>query len=491
MADVLLINAPARRPQKEPIVVPPLGLAYLASAAREAGHDVAILDAFAEGLSWEEFERRVSARRYMGSTAGGGGVTQRGGRSTRTGGGGGATVLDVIGFSGMTPVIDAVERAIRVCRPYARAIVLGGPHATACRETVLEENPDLDYAFCGEGETAFVEFLAAFDDNRITSEIPGIVTREGSGPPRERCRDLDSIPFPARDLLPNARYRYPLCGRARVTSMITSRGCPYQCVFCDKSVFGSRWQARSAENVLAEVDEVVAKYGVEAIVFYDDLFTLNRARLAAICEGLIERNRKIAWKAEGRVDIVDREILALMRRAGCDAIAYGVESANPAGLDFIGKNTTPEQAREAFRLTREAGIRTMGYFILGIPTETYDDALRTIRFAIELRADYAQFSALSPLVGSELHRLAKEKGWYAEIAAHNVSDKDRLRPVVLSENWDEEKLKAIVREAHRAFYMRPSYMLRTLLRARSPGDVARMAGLGWNVARYLFRARRG
>jgi len=180
-----------------------------------------------------------------------------------------------------------------------------------------------------------------------------------------------------------------------------------------------------------------------------------------------------------------------MRRAGCDAIAYGVESANPAGLDFIGKNTTPEQAREAFRLTREAGIRTMGYFILGIPTETYDDALRTIRFAIELRADYAQFSALSPLVGSELHRLAKEKGWYAEIAAHNVSDKDRLRPVVLSENWDEEKLKAIVREAHRAFYMRPSYMLRTLLRARSPGDVARMAGLGWNVARYLFRARRG
>jgi radical SAM superfamily enzyme YgiQ (UPF0313 family) len=301
---------------------------------------------------------------------------------------------------------------------------------------------------------------------------------------------MDSLPRPARDLLPNEKYRYPLCGNGPVTSVITSRGCPYKCIFCDKSVFGSKWRAVSAEAVLSEVDEVVQRYGVRAIVFYDDLFTLNKRRLAAVCEGLIARNYDLRWKAEGRVDGVDAETLGLMKRAGCDTIAYGVESANPAGLEYLRKKTTPDQAREAFRLTRKAGIKTTGYFILGIPVETYEDALRTIRFAVELKTDYAQFSVLSPLPNTPLYEQAKATGMYAEVAAHNIADKDRLRPVVLSENWDEEKLERIVREAHRRFYMRPGYVVSRLLRVRSGRDVANLTRLGVNVLKYLLRARR-
>lgn len=457
---ILLVQAPAREPGRETLVVPPLGLAYLAAVARKAGHAVTILDAFGEGLSWEAFAQRVLAERW-----------------------------DVVGFSGMTPVFDTVQRAMKLCRPQTRTLVLGGPHATAVREKVLRDNAELDIAVFGEGEDTFVELLAALKAGQSPTGLPGMATREGIGPDRPLRKVLDDLPFPARDLLPNAQYRYPLCGTRRITTLITSRGCPYRCVFCDKSVFGSHWRARSAENVLTEVDEVVRTYGVQTAIFYDDLFTLKKDRLRAICEGLIARKYDLTWKAEGRVDIVDAEMLTLMRRAGCDMIAYGVESANPKGLEYLGKGTNPEMIREAFRKTRAAGIKTMGYFILGIPVETYDEAAATIRFAIEIQADYAQFSVLSPFPGTKLYEDAKTRGWYREIAAQNITDKDRIRPVVLSENWDEAKLITIVRDAHRMFYLRPSYVLRSLTRIRTLGEAGALARLGWSMVRYVFAGR--
>ncbi|KPK85325.1 MAG: hypothetical protein AMJ81_03780 [Phycisphaerae bacterium SM23_33] len=457
MLRVLLINAPAREVQDEPIVVPPLGLAYLAAAARDAGHDVSILDAFAEALTWDQFQRRLAGEQF-----------------------------DVIGLTGMTPVFDTVQRAIQICRPHARRLILGGPHATAFRHSVLADNPQLDFAVYGEGELTFVELLEAVEQGRPTAGMPGLVTREGLGPPRPLIEDLSTLPLPARDLLPNGRYRYPLCGAGRMTTLMTSRGCPFSCVFCDKGIFGSRWRARDAEGVLAEIDEVVARHGVKSIVFYDDLFTLDKRRLRALCQGLLRRDYRISWKAEGRVDPIPLELLKLMRRAGCDTLAYGVESANQVGLDYIGKKTTPEMAREAFRLTREAGIRTMGYFILGIPAETYEQALNTIRFSRQIKADFAQFSVLSPLPGTPLYEQAVAKGWYREIPAHNVADKDRLRPVVISENWDEQKLISIVHAAHRQFYLRPGYIIRSLLRVRSLRELGRLVKLGLGVVRYVF-----
>lgn len=458
---ILLVNAPARELADEPIVVPPLGLAYLGAVARNAGHAVKILDAFAERLTWDAFAERVSQDRY-----------------------------DLIGFTGMTPVFDTVRRAISVCRPHAATMVLGGPHATAFRETVLRDNPELDYAVYGEGEATFLDLLSALEQGQPLDNMPGLITRNGPGPPRPYCRDLNDLPFPARDLLPNECYRYPLCGTDRMTTLITSRGCPYQCIFCDKGVFGSRWRARSAENVLAEIDEIVERYSVKSVVFYDDLFTVDRERVRAICEGLLSRPYKITWKAEGRVNLVDDETLRLMQRSGCNTIAYGVECAGQAGLDYLRKKATPEMAREAFRKTRKAGIMTMGYFILGIPVETYEDALKTIRFAIELKADYAQFSVLSPLPGTPLYEEARAKGWYREIPAQNVSDKDLLRPAVVSENWTEEQLASIVRLAHRRFYLRPGYMLKSLARTRSLGEMLRLGRLGLNMVRYVFARKK-
>ncbi|MCX5657417.1 MAG: radical SAM protein, partial [Candidatus Omnitrophica bacterium] len=454
---ILLINPPPRHICDEPIVVPPLGLGYLAAVARKAGHDVCILDAFAEQLTWEAFSARVAPSRY-----------------------------DIIALSGMTPVFDTVQKALQICRSHTDWLILGGPHATVFADTVLRENPCLDAAVFGEGEETWAELLSALDSGGIFSAIPGVITREWKGAARQWVENLDALPFPARDLLPNEKYRYPLCGGRRITTISSSRGCPYQCVFCDKSIFGSHWRARSAANVLEEIDEVVMRFGVQSIIFYDDLFTLNKDRLAAICEGLIERNYNLFWKAEGRVDTVDAECLQLMKRAGCDSLAYGVESGNQHGLDWIGKKTTPDMARRAFRLTREAGIKTLGYFILGIPVETYNDALRTIKFAIELKTDYAQFSILSPLPGSRLYIMAKDEGWYSEIKAHNVFDKDLKRPVLITKNWDEAKLSAIIQEAHRRFYMRPSYWFRTLLSIRTWGEAQTICRSGKKMMKYII-----
>ena len=458
---ILLINAPARNTIQEAIVVPPLGLAYLAAVARRAGHEVSILDAFAEALSWQAFADRLAGSRY-----------------------------DVIGLSGMTPVFDCVQRAMKICRPHAKHIVLGGPHVTAFRTTVLQDNPQADFAVFGEAERSFVDLLEAIQTGRTVSGIPGVVSPDTVADVRPFISDLDEIPFPARDLLPNNLYRYPLSANRRMTTIISSRGCPYQCAFCDKGTFGSKWRAHSAEQVLAEIDEVFHKYSVRYVVFYDDLFTLNKQRLRRICEGLIERQYPLTWKAEGRVDLVDAETLSLMRRAGCDTIAYGVETANTAGLQYLGKKTIPEDARRAFRLTHNAGIKTMGYFILGIPVETYKDALGTIEFAIQLKTDYAQFSVLSPFPGTRLYDQAKRNGWYREISAKNVSDKDLRRPAIISENWTEKQLVDIVHQAHRRFYLRFGYVLKRLSGITSLRDLSALTSLGMGMVKYVFRLTR-
>jgi len=435
---ILLIQPPPRTIEYETIVVPPLGLAYLAAVLRRDGHDVGILDAFALQLDWDAFARRVAEAK-----------------------------AELVGVTGMTPVVDNSLRALEIARPHCRYLFFGGAHVSAFKQKVFEQAPELDFAMYGECEIAFANTVKTLANGGDPSGLPGVITRDKLNDAPDLIPDLDTLPFPARDLLPNDRYRHALGRGGRVTTMFTSRGCPYGCTFCDKSTFTSKWRARSAENILAEIDEIVGKYGVRSIIIYDDLFPVDKKRVKEFCEGVIKRNLKIDWKCEGRVNIVDEEMLALMKRAGCSMIAYGVESANQHGLDYLNKGTNPDMARAAFAATRKAGIRTMGYFILGIPVETYADAQRTIDFALELKADYAQFSVLSPFPNTPMYDDAIAKGWYHEVDAQNPMDKDLKRPAIISENWDEAKLREILREAHRRFYLRPSRVIREVLSIRS------------------------
>jgi radical SAM superfamily enzyme YgiQ (UPF0313 family) len=210
-----------------------------------------------------------------------------------------------------------------------------------------------------------------------------------------------------------------------------------------------------------------------------------------ICQGIIDRELKIEWKCEGRVNLADKETLTLMKKAGCSMVAYGVESGNQKGLDYLNKGTTVEQIKNAFELTKRAGIRPMAYFVLGIPVETYDDELRTIDFAKEIKPAYAQFSVLSPVPGTKLYDDAVGMGWYKEVEAKNPMDKDVNRPAIINENWDEEKLVRILREAHRRFYMSPWYIMERIKEVTSFKDFMRKAMAGMKMLRWYISKGNG
>ena len=454
---VLLINPPFRQQVQEEVVVPPLGLAYLASVIEPDGHEVRIFDAFAEGLTWNNFTEEIRKAK-----------------------------ADLIGIGGLTPTIDNTLRAMKICRPYTRHIVMGGPHLSVYRQDFFKDCRDLDFGIVGEGEESFRELVKRLEEGRDPWEVRGIAGPETFNPPGNYIGDLNRLPFPARRLLPNPRYRYALWPGKKITTMITSRGCPYRCIFCDKSIFGSKWRARSAKNVLDEMEQIVKDLRIPSIIIYDDLFTLDKQRVQEICQGILERDLRFEWKCEGRVDRVDGEMLRWMKKAGCSLVAYGVESGNEIGLDYLQKGITLPQIRRAFELTRQAGIRPMAYFILGIPVETFDQGVRTIAFAKELDPDYAQFSILSPYRGTRLYEEARAKGWYAEVEANNPFDKDQKRPVLLSRNWSGESLKEILRLAHKEFYFRPGYILKRLRGIRDLHQMRSLVGVGCGLLRWYL-----
>ena len=435
---ILFINPPARKPEYQSIVVPPLGLLYVASHLKNAGYDIRIKDAFAEGMDWQAFADYIQNVKP-----------------------------DVLGIGGMSPVIDTTFKAIRIARPYTKHIILGGPHSSLYRYHTFQQCPEIDYIVIGEGEETALELIRTIVEDKTTAGIEGIITKDIKNDDRKVLPDVDKLHHPDRRLIPNHLYKYPLLKYRQVTTMMTSRGCPYDCSFCDKSIFGSTWRPRSVDSVLAEIDEIVNIHRIQSIILYDDLFTVDKERVVGICEGILQKGYKISWKCEGRVNLVDFDLMKLMKRAGCQIIAYGVESANQTGLDYLNKNTTVDQTIRAFELTRSAGIHTMAYFILGIPVETFDDELKSIDLAKKIKATYAQFSILSPYCGTKVYDDAIRNGWYAEIDAHNPMDRDLKRPVSLSENWDEEKLQRILRLAHRKFYFRPAYIAELLMSLKS------------------------
>jgi radical SAM superfamily enzyme YgiQ (UPF0313 family) len=435
---IVLLNPPARKKWSESFIVPPLGLGYVAASLRQAGYRVTIKDALAEQMSWSDLDHFFKSDRP-----------------------------DILGLSTMTPVIDTTFAAIRMARSYVSKIVVGGPHVSVWKQDIFKQCQEIDYGVVGEGEQTIVELVQKLESGESPKSVPGVICGDFIGPPRALIPDLDILPFPARDLLPIDKYHYPLSKGKSVTTLFTSRGCPFHCIFCDKSVFGSRWRARSAANTLLEVDEIVSKFKIKSFIIYDDLFTLNKERVQEFCEGILKRGYKVDWKCESRVNLVDLETLKLMKRAGCSMIAYGVESGNQHGLDYLNKKIKIKETRRAFALTHQAGIETMAYFILGIPVESYEDELETINFAKEINSTYVQFSILSPLYGTKLFEEAMEKGWYHEVGAKNPIDQDMNRPVIMSPNWDSEKFKKIMQRAYLDYYFRPQYIWQRVCKLNS------------------------
>lgn len=419
----------------------PLGLGYLASALEAAGHTVRIYDASVED---DPLER----------------VLDEG--------------WDFAGITSTTPLIQEAWAMAKTIKARGITTILGGPHLTLMPEESLEQE-GVDYTFKGEAEEGIVEFAEALAGKRDISSVDGLYyKRDGriiANRPRKLPNDIDHYPFPAHHLFKIERYTnlQPLTDglikNSRTFTILTSRGCPYQCTFCSKPITGKSWRARSVENVIAEWRWLVKDLRATEIGVTDDIWNLKIDRAKEICRALIEEGlNTVPWvTVHGmKVNSTDLELFQLMKKAGCVRVGFGVESGDPYVLKhIIKKGQTKDMVREAFRNARKAGLQTMGFFIYGMPGETEETMEATTRFALELDPDLAHFMIAAPYPGTPMYDLIKKEGnifaneWkdFAIQEAKTSFEFGDLPGEVVERKW---------REAYRRFYLRPGRVWRRL-----------------------------
>ena len=405
-----------------------------------------------------------------------------------------AVAPDLVVVNTGFPSIDgdmAIARQIKQALPEAKVLAFG-VYFTMLEKQAFENYPFLDFCLVGEPEITFTELLQSLNENHpALAEIPGLIYSEGTdlrvNAPRPLLEDLDVLPPIDRDLLQNDRYRLPHNNKV-FTLINTARGCPYSCTYCIvKTYYGRKARRHSLARILEEVQTCREKYGIQEFLFWEEVFSLDKAFLREFCQALIDRQWNIRWAATTRVTAVDAETLALMRRAGCYLIGLGVESGSQAILNNAKKGQTLEDTRRAVRLAREAKIQTMGHFIFGLPGETVDTAEETIRFMLGLGLDYMQCYCAVPYPKTELGDLARAQGW---IRAEKWSQYDfGGNSILQTDTLNPEQVDYFRSKAFRRFYFRPGYIARKLFRDLSIRQMVRMAGFGDWMNLFGFRTR--
>lgn len=396
---------------------PPLGLAYLAGALEQAGARVKILDYVVYPYRRNALEAVLNEFKPH-----------------------------VAGATAVSMTFDHARRVLSDVKGIDPDIltVMGGPHVTFCAQETLETFTDLDAVVIGEGEETLVELINALETARNLDTVSGIAYRAGSKvtttSKRKRIKNLDALPFPARHLLPLGRYRT----LGMPISMTTSRGCPYKCIFCvGRKMGGSRVRYHSAERVATEL-QYLADLKFHQINIADDLFTANDDHCLAICEEILKRKLEINWTSFTRVDTVSEKLLSEMKAAGCTAVSFGIESANPAILKTIKKGISVEQVRNAVRICRRVGIRPYASFLLGLPGETPQTIKETVEFATNLQQEGLAygFHILAPFPGTEVRAQSDRFG--IRILTDDWSRYDANRAVIETESVNQRMLDAVV-----------------------------------------------
>ncbi|MCS7103573.1 MAG: B12-binding domain-containing radical SAM protein [Candidatus Korarchaeum sp.] len=449
---VALVIPPARSSLKEVLGVNgiPLGLAYLASIAREEGYEVNIFDF--SSLNSDLDSSRSLLKGFD---------------------------PDVIGISSTTPATyDAYEIA-RISKELNEnaIVIVGGPHTTFLPTYTLRNCPFIDVVVRGEGEESFRESLRALErsdlDLRSLREVRGISYREPSGeirhnPPRQVVSELDYLPMPAYDLIDWHLYEI---GKLRYGVVMTSRGCPFNCIFCSSSLqFGKIWRAHSVSRVIEELRILREDFRVREIEFLDDTFTLNRRRAREICESIVREGIDLSWSASSRVNTFDRETVEAMKKAGAHTVYFGIESGTQKVLDFIGKGIRLSQAADAVKLAAKYGLKALGSFVIGFPIETREDIERTISFAKKLNVDYAQFTVATPYPGTRLWNFAIKNKLLATL---NWRLYTTVNVVMRSLYMTMNQIQSMLVKAYLTFYLRPRYLVNDLLKFR--GSLVRRA----------------
>ncbi len=440
---------------------PPLGLLYLAGYIQKCSPktEIKIIDCLAEELNYQQLEQKIIE-----------------------------FSPDVAGITTMSfTIIDGMEtaRLIKKINPKTK-VVMGGPHVNIYGQETLNLG-SVDFIVLGEGEKIFYDLVMNIDDENKLKQIAGLFFFDKNknlvhtGLPG-LIENLDEIPLPARNLINNNNYSSVLGTNKLVTTMMTSRGCPYRCIFCDRPHLGKIFRARSADNVIAEIKDSM-KYGIREFLMYDDTFTIDRKRVIDICDKIINQKLDIIWDIRARVNTVDEELLKKLKESGCARIHYGVESGTSKILKVLNKGITLEEVEKAFALTKKAGIETLGYFMIGSPTETREDILQTIEFMKKIDPDYVHITIITPFPATNLYRMALEEkviksDVWREFAKNPTLD---FKPPIWERELGREELSALLKKAYRSFYRRLKYILKTLKKIKSLDELLRKASAGLKI----------
>ncbi len=459
---VLLVNPPLTlhklwgKFEKVANVIPPLGIGYIAAVAEQAGFDVEIIDGVPLQIPYPKLEEMIVAKqpRVVGITS---------------------TILSSR---------EAATTAEIVKRRLPDAVCVGGgPHITSVPEVAMRD--PYDAVALGEGEYTFLEVCQLVaNGSRDFSSVKGLVYRLDGDvkytAPRGNIMDLDELPLPARHLFPPLTAYNPLPASWRLwppVHLFTSRGCPFACNFCDRTVVGKKFRAKSAGRVLEEIEDCLTRHGAREIRFFDDTFTIDRERAAGVAEGILRRGWTFPWTVRTRVDMIDKELLALFKRAGCWQILFGLESGDERMLRALDKGVCMEDNIRAMEWAEEVGMAVRADFIIGAPGETRESIRKTIDFAKRFRAlQVANFNMFTPFLGTEFGRVLREQGKvvHEDYDFYRVAiDPRQAKLAYVTEGFTEQEIVAWVMRANREFYFRPSYILRQLASVRSMRDIVR------------------
>lgn len=421
-------------------VFPPLSLAYVASILEKSKHQVIITDVAAQNLSLSGVIKAIKKfdPHLMGFT------------------------ITTSSFHQTLSWIKMLKEDVNV------PVIVGGVHVGIYPAETMSHS-QIDFALIGDVELSLPEFMASFAQKEGFEKVSGLCFRKGSeiviNERSPQAINLDEISFPARHLLPNNRYYSIVSLKRNFTAMITSRGCPFKCIFCDQ---GQRKPVlRSALNVVNEIEECYHKFNIREIDFFDPSFTVDKQRVIEMCRLMRSRNIDISWSFRTRADTVDEELLDEMSKAGCIRIMYGIESAVPAILKLLRKEVDIEQIKRIIALTNKKRIEAFGFFIIGSPGDTRQTVEETIRFARRSKLDHAQFTRMTVFPGTELYNRYLDKNHSDYWRKFVLDEKVKMVLPLIDTELSIDQANKLIRKAYLSFYLHPARIARNIFNMRS------------------------